>query len=209
MLDRSYIVRLYSIESGEELPLNAYLTSRTFYQKFVKDAQFEINGQVQYLVDSVEDDKDTGILVFEGDKVFYTGKDDRKLVPITVHTGYVSTFDPETFYDHLDVIWYAGDLYSRKAPGGKGIWRAEEWIRVESGHQIPALSVYDSFNLDAELFNLKYGVFFYGDRLEFAAEPYDPILEEMPEEKPEIIKDTTAFYNGMVMHNDLRWFDDL
>lgn len=203
MIERSFIVRLYAIDTGVELPVGAYMTSRTFYQKFVKDAQFEINGNVQYLVDSIEDGKDTGILVFEGDKVFYTGKNDRKLIPITVHTGYVSLHDPEKQYFKYDVVWHAGALYSR-VRDGKGMWDSDDWVKVESGHQIPTISVYNSLKLDAKLFELAYGVFFYGDRLEYATDSYEPGTEPK-----EVVKDTTAFYEGMVMHDNLRWFDDL
>lgn len=70
MLDRSFIVRLFTIDQSLEVPLNVYLTSRTFYERFVKDAVYEINGDVQYLVDSVIDEKDTGVILLEEDKAF-------------------------------------------------------------------------------------------------------------------------------------------
>ncbi|CAH0447866.1 hypothetical protein SM033_00042 [Vibrio phage vB_VpaM_sm033] len=205
MLDRSFIVRLFTIDQSLEVPLNVYLTSRTFYERFVKDAVYEINGDVQYLVDSVIDEKDTGVILLEEDKAFYTGKNNRKLLPITVHQGFISYFNPEEHYDKFDVISYGGKIFSR-LDAGKGIWRPEEWVEVESGHQIPALTVYDSIDFETEPFEMKYGVFFYGDRLEYAEEPFDP--DTVEEEKPEIITDTTSFWDEMILHDNLRLFRD-
>lgn len=202
MLDRSFIVRLFTIDQSLETPLNVYLTSRTFYERYVKDAVYQINGNVQYLVDSVIDDRDTGVILLEEDTAYYTGKNNRKLLPIDVHQGFISYFNHEEDYEQFDVVARNGEIYTRLT-AGKGVWRDSDWIRVESGHRIPAITVYDSIQFDTEPFEMQYGVFFYGDRLEYAKETYEP-----DEDKPEVITDDTSFWDEMILHNNLRLYKD-
>lgn len=208
-----FIVRVVGYNGVVFTPTNLYITNSFMYHRYVENAVYNYREGIEFLVDSIEDNEDHGVLVINGDTATYRDGEGLGTSPVKVYTALIPQFDNTTEYANEDVVYFSGRAYFRNR-AGSGNWNRNDWTEIIGGHTLSTLTYYLHFDLSGGDRQLGEGTFFYGDTLEFAEKPFKPEESyKIDTGEIEIVKDINdrffeqfyadyAIHDGTVLHEE-------
>lgn len=204
-----YIVRVLGYDGNMFYPTNLYYTTNAFYIQFVKGATYNYEEGIEYLIDTIVDGVDEGILILNGDEAYYRSRNKQANIPVKVHTSIVSFFNEKNLYARHDVVLKDDRIYFRKE-AGIGPWTTDDWTEIISGHLLTSLTHYLTRSFNANPVTINEGAFFYGDKLRYTGTPFKPDEESEIEFIRDINNDKfDFFYEGFRLHENTIFHSNL
>ncbi|CAH0447859.1 hypothetical protein SM033_00035 [Vibrio phage vB_VpaM_sm033] len=188
-MEKAYVTKLYVMNGQEFTPINIYVTSHHFYDKFKKTKIYESIPSDGNIVDTTEPEGGGGVIYLGEREAWYKKGARQSAHPIEVRKGYINPFKPFRLYRMEDIVYRNGNLYCRRTPGVSVDWVSDEWMLINSGDELKTLTLYKLEELRDRTLEIPEGVFFYGDWIEAG----------------ELIE----FYDDMIIHDGLVIHDNL
>lgn len=195
-----FIIRIYGYDGTTMTPTNLFVTEPTFYSKVTAAAIVDDGTGTDYLVDTLADGVDDGILLIEGDSAFFRTRSKDARLPVSVYSAAVPSFNQNKSYNEQDVVAFNGLVYFRKT-AGSGFWNENDWTVIKSGHMLDTLTYYRDPRFKGQSYNLEKGVFAYSEKYQFSMTPFRPgqesevtFIRDMNDDKFDF------FYQGFVLH---------